>query len=50
VSYSHSAAEGYVAHQFEDAEQQFESATLGTWMFLVTEIMFFGAMFTAYVV
>ncbi len=50
MSHSHSAAEGYVAHQFEDADQQFESATLGTWMFLVTEIMFFGAMFAAYVV
>src|SRR5688572_8941260 len=29
-------------------EQQRESATLGMWLFLVTEIMFFGGLFTAY--
>ena len=29
-------------------EQQKESATLGMWLFLVTEIMFFGGLFTAY--
>jgi len=50
VSHSSSATESYVAHHFEDADQQFEASTLGTWMFLVTELMFFGAMFTAYVV
>ena len=31
-------------------EQQKESSTLGMWMFLVTEIMFFGGLFTAYVI
>jgi cytochrome c oxidase subunit 3 len=36
------------AHQFDDAEQQREAASLGMWVFLVTEIMFFGGMFTAY--
>src|SRR5689334_20507592 len=30
--------------------QQFESATLGMWVFLLTEIMFFGGMFGAYMV
>ena len=39
-----------VAHQFDDADQQREAASLGMWVFLVTEIMFFGGMFTAYVV
>jgi cytochrome c oxidase subunit 3 len=29
-------------------EQQQESATLGMWIFLVTEIMFFGGLFMAY--
>lgn len=29
-------------------EQQREAATLGMWVFLVTEIMFFGGMFLAY--
>jgi cytochrome c oxidase subunit 3 len=39
-----------VAHQFETAEQQREVASLGMWVFLVTEVMFFGAMFTGYTV
>src|SRR5205814_6350641 len=38
------------AHQFDDAELQHEAASLGMCVFLVTEIMFFGGMFTAYVV
>ncbi len=37
-------------HQFADLEQQRESATLGMWIFLVTEIMFFGGMFAAYMI
>ena len=37
-------------HQFDSLEQQKESSTLGMWMFLVTEIMFFGGLFLAYVV
>jgi cytochrome c oxidase subunit 3 len=46
-------AEGLVAlahrHQFDDAGQQYEASALGMWVFLVTEIMFFGGLFTAYV-
>jgi cytochrome c oxidase subunit 3 len=42
-------AHGAVAHQFDDAVQQREAATLGMWVFLVTEIMMFGGLFTAYV-
>ena len=37
-------------HHFDDMAQQFESATLGMWVFLLTEIMFFGGMFGAYTV
>jgi cytochrome c oxidase subunit 3 len=37
-------------HHFDDMEQQFESATLGMWVFLLTEIMFFGGMFCAYMI
>jgi len=39
-----------VAHQFDTSEQQRDAATLGMWVFLVTEIMFFGALFTSYIV
>ena len=40
----------YVAHHFDDAEQQHDASALGMWVFLVTEVMFFGGLFTAYVV
>ncbi len=40
----------HVAHQFDDADQQLKSSTLGMWVFLLTEIMFFGGMFGAYTV
>jgi cytochrome c oxidase subunit 3 len=39
-----------VAEQFETPEQQHETATLGLWTFLVTEIMFFAGLFLAYIV
>ena len=37
-------------HQFEDMKQQEESVSIAMWMFLVQEIMFFGGMFTVYLV
>jgi cytochrome c oxidase subunit 3 len=40
----------YVAHQFDDAEQQHDASAFGMWVFLITEIMFFGGLFTAYTV
>jgi cytochrome c oxidase subunit 3 len=39
-----------VAEQFEDAEQQQETAKLGMWTFLATEVLFFGGLFLAYAV
>jgi cytochrome c oxidase subunit III len=41
---------GHVAHHFDDAAQQKESATLGMWAFLCTEVLFFGPLFCAYAV
>jgi cytochrome c oxidase subunit 3 len=38
-----------VAPQFEVAEQQAQAATLGLWIFLATELMFFGPLFFGYV-
>ena len=40
----------YLQHHFDDMEQQAEASTLGMWVFLVTEIMFFGGLFMAYLV
>ena len=37
-------------HQFDGVEQQQEVSSLGMWVFLVTEIMFFGGLFTGYAV
>jgi cytochrome c oxidase subunit III len=39
-----------LAHQFEDLEQQQEADSLGIWVFLVTEIMFFGGLFASYAI
>jgi cytochrome c oxidase subunit III len=35
-------------HHFETQEQQREAGTFGMWLFLLTEIMFFGGLFFAY--
>ena len=35
-------------HHFETLDQQHEAATLGMWVFLVTEVMFFGGLLMAY--
>jgi cytochrome c oxidase subunit 3 len=45
---SHHAAHPALAHQFDDLGQQKEAATLGMWVFLVTEVLFFGGLFAAY--
>jgi len=38
------------AHQFDDAIQQQDASILGMWVFLLTEILFFGGLFCAYAV
>jgi len=51
---AHEHAEGHhehpswLAHHFDDAEQQYDSGKLGMWLFLVTEVLFFSGMFCAY--
>ena len=37
-------------HHFATEEQQKNAASLGMWVFLATEVMFFGGMFCAYLV
>jgi len=39
-----------LAHQFDDLDQQHEAGSFGMWVFLVTEIMFFGGLFSAYTI
>jgi len=38
----------HLAHHFATAQQQHDTATLGMWMFLATELMLFGGLFLAY--
>ena len=47
---AHSATHAHVAHHFDDAEQQRDATTLGMWAFLANEVMFFGGLFTVYLV
>jgi cytochrome c oxidase subunit III len=37
-----------LAHHFDDLAQQHEASTLGMWVFLVTEVLFFGGLFLVY--
>src|SRR4051812_16544569 len=39
-----------LAHHFDNLEQQAEATTLGMWVFLVTEVLFFGGLFLVYTV
>src|ERR1700744_1138514 len=39
-----------LAQQFDSMEQQQDASTFGMWVFLLTEIMMFGGLFTAYLI
>src|SRR5204863_9650760 len=47
---SNTAGASLVAEQFDDIEQQRSAAQLGMWIFLATEVLFFGGLFLAYTV
>lgn len=44
------STESAVAFQFDDLEQQQQSAELGMWVFLATEVLFFGGLFLVYAI
>lgn len=53
----HGAAEGahhehlpYQRHHFETYAQQSDATNFAMWLFLLTEVMFFGGLFTAYLI
>ena len=57
IGASHAGGEGHphghdphLAHHFETPQQQFDAGKLGMWLFLVTEVLFFSGLFTAYAV
>lgn len=41
---------GPLAHHFQSLEQQYETAKLGMWTFLITEVMMFGGLMVGYIV
>ena len=43
-------ARGLIAEQFDDAAQQHATAQFGMWVFLATEVLFFGVLFAGYAV
>jgi cytochrome c oxidase subunit III len=45
-----SSAVHILKHHFADLEQQTETSSFGMWVFLVTEIMFFGGLFASYLI
>jgi cytochrome c oxidase subunit III len=48
----HGTAEAHspqLRHHFENMSQQFDAGNLGMWVFLVTEILFFGGLFSSYI-
>lgn len=45
-----SETESLLKHHFRDLEQQRDAAELGMWIFLMTELLLFGGLFTAYAV
>src|SRR5580693_9788947 len=47
---AHAEHPAYQRHHFVSMEQQNETVSFGMWLFLLTEIMFFGGLFTAYLI
>ncbi len=40
----------HLRHHFATPAQQMDASTLGMWTFLITEVLFFGGMFTSYAI
>ena len=47
---AHAAHHPALAHHFDNLAQQQEAASLGMWVFLLTEILFFGGLFLVYTI
>jgi cytochrome c oxidase subunit 3 len=47
---AHGELPPYLRHHFNSVEQQADASNFAMWLFLVTEIMFFGGLFTAYLI
>ena len=47
---AHHEHPSYQRHHFETVSQQFDATNFAMWLFLLTEVMFFGGLFTAYLI
>ncbi|MCC5933612.1 MAG: cytochrome c oxidase subunit 3 family protein [Candidatus Cyclonatronum sp.] len=50
MAQAQSLENAHVQHHFRSSDQQFSSSKLGMWLFLFTEVMFFGGLFVAYII
>jgi cytochrome c oxidase subunit 3 len=49
-AHAHAAHHPALQHHFDTMAQQKEASVLGMWVFLLTEILFFGGLFVAYMI
>lgn len=47
--HGHGHGSRFIQHHYDDAQHQFDSGKLGIWIFLAQEVLFFSALFVAYV-
>ena len=50
AGHSHGEHPAYQRHHFETVEQQADATNFAMWLFLLTEVMFFGGLFCAYLI
>ncbi|HEY1817701.1 MAG TPA: cytochrome c oxidase subunit 3 [Kofleriaceae bacterium] len=47
--HGHGSQSRFIQHHYDDAQHQFDSGKFGIWLFLAQEVLFFSALFVAYV-
>jgi cytochrome c oxidase subunit III len=47
--HGHPGQSRFIQHHYDDAQHQFDSGKFGIWLFLAQEVLFFSALFVAYV-
>jgi len=48
-AHGHAHGSPFIQHHYDDAQHQFDSGKLGIWLFLAQEVLFFSALFVAYI-
>jgi heme/copper-type cytochrome/quinol oxidase subunit 3 len=47
--HAHGGHPRFIQHHYDDAQHQFDAGKLGIWLFLAQEVLFFSALFVAYI-